>query len=118
MSECLECGSQLAADESFCGNCGTQRLASKGSSAVDAASPAAGEAADSEITVETYFSHPEEFRTIRSESLGGSATDNELHTSKSPTLKGTTGGRQPTIKQLDPGIVLNTRYEIVRRMGG
>ncbi len=117
MSECLECGSQLAADESFCGNCGTQRLASKSSSAVQAASPTADDAAESETTLETDFSESEEFRTIGSDSLGGAATDNELHTSK-PPRKSTTGGRQPTIKQLDPGTVLNSRYEIVRRIGG
>ena len=32
--------------------------------------------------------------------------------------KRTTGGHQPAIKQLDPGTVLNSRYEIVRRIGG
>src|SRR4029453_10086393 len=117
MSECLECGSQLAADESFCGNCGTQRLASKKSSAVQPASDAAVEP-DSETTVETDFSQPEEFKAVKSDSLGGSSADNHLHTSKPPARKGTTGGRQPTIKQLDPGTVLNTRYEIVRRIGG
>ena len=31
---------------------------------------------------------------------------------------GSTGGRQPVSKQLEPGTVLNVRYEIVRRIGG
>jgi tRNA A-37 threonylcarbamoyl transferase component Bud32 len=31
---------------------------------------------------------------------------------------GSTGGRQPTVKQLETGAVLNGRYEIVRRIGG
>ncbi|MDQ3817273.1 MAG: hypothetical protein M3362_06240, partial [Acidobacteriota bacterium] len=31
---------------------------------------------------------------------------------------GSTGGRKVTVKQLDPGVVLNGRYEIVRRIGG
>jgi len=35
-----------------------------------------------------------------------------------PTKKRTTGGHQPAIKQLDPSTVLNSRYEIVRRIGG
>jgi serine/threonine-protein kinase len=37
------------------------------------------------------------------------------HTIKSGN---TGGGHQPTVKQLDPGSVLNVRYEIVRRIGG
>jgi serine/threonine-protein kinase len=40
-----------------------------------------------------------------------------LGTSATPHT-GTTGGRQPTAKQLDPDTVLNSRYEIVRRIGG
>lgn len=31
---------------------------------------------------------------------------------------GSTGGRKVTVKQLDAGVVLNGRYEIVRRVGG
>lgn len=53
--------------------------------------------------------------TISSESLGGSSTGDR--TTNVPQ-KGTTGGHQPTIKQLDPGTVLNGRYEIARRIGG
>src|SRR4030095_13482178 len=45
------------------------------------------------------------------------AGGDDLHTS-SAGRKGTTGGHQPTVKQLDPGTVLNARYEIARRIGG
>ena len=31
---------------------------------------------------------------------------------------GSTGGRRPTVKQLEAGVLLNGRYEIVRRIGG
>jgi len=48
------------------------------------------------------------------ESAAGSV---DLHTD-SAAHKGTTGGHQPTVKQLDPGTVLNARYEIARRIGG
>lgn len=59
-----------------------------------------------------------EFKTILDTSLGGSGTDGVvMHTSKAGH-KGTTGGHQPTVKQLDAGTVLNGRYEIVRRIGG
>jgi serine/threonine-protein kinase len=51
------------------------------------------------------------------DSLGGSTTD-EVPQIKHTIKKGNTGGHQPTVKQLDPGSVLNSRYEIVRRIGG
>jgi eukaryotic-like serine/threonine-protein kinase len=51
---------------------------------------------------------------ISSESLGGSTTIPPPTTPR----KATTGGHQPAVKQLDPGLVLNGRYEIVRRIGG
>jgi len=63
----------------------------------------------------------EEPKPISSDSLGGSYTDNipaepaASHTSKH---RGTTGGHQPTVKQLPANTVLNGRYEIVRRIGG
>jgi len=56
---------------------------------------------------------------ISSASLGGSATDSvKIQSTTSVPHKGTTGGHQPTIKQLDGGTVLNGRYEIARRIGG
>lgn len=58
-------------------------------------------------------------KAISSASLGGSATDDVKNQSTaSAPHKGTTGGHQPTIKQLNPGTVLNGRYEIARRIGG
>lgn len=54
-----------------------------------------------------------------SEPSGGVSTDDVkvLGTSATPH-KGTTGGHKPSVKQLEPGSVLNGRYEIVRRIGG
>lgn len=63
----------------------------------------------------------QEPKPISSHSLGGSYTDNippepaAGHTSKH---RGTTGGHQPSVKQLPANTVLNSRYEIVRRIGG
>jgi len=58
-------------------------------------------------------------RGISSASLGGSSTDDvKIPSTTSVPHKGTTGGHQPTIKQLDGGTVLNGRYEIARRIGG
>ncbi|HEU4710449.1 MAG TPA: protein kinase [Pyrinomonadaceae bacterium] len=57
---------------------------------------------------------------ISSDSLGGSYTDNIRHEGTGGTSqhRGTTGGHQPTVKQLPSNTVLNHRYEIVRRIGG
>lgn len=58
-------------------------------------------------------------QAISSASLGGSSTDDvKIQSTTSVPHKGTTGGHQPTIKQLDSGTVLNGRYEIARRIGG
>lgn len=61
----------------------------------------------------------ESSQPISSESLGGSFTDSVRVAGNTVTHhKGTTGGRKPGVKQLESGTVLNSRYEIVRRIGG
>jgi tRNA A-37 threonylcarbamoyl transferase component Bud32 len=62
----------------------------------------------------------EEPKPISSESLGGSYTDNIPAAPANATShhRGTTGGHQPSVKQLPSNTVLNGRYEIVRRIGG
>ena len=74
-----------------------------------------------EEPVEEIVEEPvqEEPKPISSESLGGSYTDS-IHAPAAGTShhRGTTGGHQPTVKQLPPNTVLNSRYEIVRRIGG
>ncbi len=57
-------------------------------------------------------------KPISPDSLGGSSTGDDLLKTSNAVHKGTTGGHAPTIKQLDPGTVLNGRYEIARRIGG
>jgi len=58
-------------------------------------------------------------KAISSSSLGGSATGGvKIQNTTSVPHQGTTGGHQPSIKQLDGGTVLNGRYEIARRIGG
>jgi serine/threonine-protein kinase len=60
---------------------------------------------------------PAEPAPISSNSLGGSFTDN-VHMSETNAAPRGTGGHRPGVKQLDPGTLLNHRYEIVRRIGG
>jgi hypothetical protein len=73
-------------------------------------------------SLETTFVAPEDVEEpapLSSNSLGGSFTDNVAAAGKTSTPKeGTTGGHKPSVKQLAPNTVLNSRYELVRRIGG
>jgi eukaryotic-like serine/threonine-protein kinase len=138
MAECLKCGTTTVPDEAFCSNCGTKNPPAEkspqepeettlsyedeveGGAAAEAKAPETAnptEASGSaEISGEISSSDFES-----SVSLGGKTTDEvpvEPPLIKHTVKKGTTGGHQPTVKQLDPGSVLNSRYEIVRRIGG
>jgi serine/threonine-protein kinase len=132
MADCIECGRPVVPGEAFCSKCGTQNPAvvptavagstestgaeeahapgDKATAAAAAVSPEAPEPANADSgPVSTE---------LGSESLGGVSTGEVQVQGKHTVKKGTTGGHQPTIKQLDPGSVLNSRYEIVRRIGG
>src|ERR1700730_18078362 len=137
MAECIECGATIAPGTSFCGNCGTHHPAASEepknvSGAVAAEAPPetaavvsaeAGANAAGSIDEEPQ-SKPDPARTkisdqISPHSLGGSATgDVRVLGTTATKQKGTTGGHQLGVKQLDPNTVLNSRYEIVRRIGG
>jgi serine/threonine-protein kinase len=67
----------------------------------------------------THENSDEPSAPISSDSLGGSSTDDvRVNSTSAQPKKGTTGGRQPLVKQLESATVLNGRYEIVRRIGG
>jgi len=120
MADCIECGAQIAPGTPFCGSCGkhqptvSEKLKTVVNDSIADALPAgAEEVSDPAAAVET--SHQ-----LSPHSLGGSSTDEpmKLPATSATAHKGTTGGRLPAVKQLDPGTVLNSRYEIVRRIGG
>lgn len=122
MADCLECGTPVAPGESFCRNCGTQHpaqmpVAKTTGPAAQAPAPAAEKQEEPSPTSIADVIAAENNQVFSSESLGGSATG-EPNLVKHTVKKGNTGGRTPTVKQLDPGSVLNGRYEIVRRIGG
>ena len=123
MAECIECGKPVVSGEAFCSNCGTRHP-----TASNEPQPATGGRSDvaatrlstplpTESAELTNDSVEAEFTA--QESLGGSDTGGLPAPVKHTVKKGNTGGgHQPTVKQLDPGSVLNARYEIVRRIGG
>ena len=134
MSECLECGTPTVPGEAFCSNCGTKNPVvaaekPKQSSAEDAAGDTGegetGKGSSAAVAVppgsEDETADDPFDAGVDSDSLdflGGTTTGGAPVPVKHTVKKGTTGGHQPTIKQLDPGSVLNARYEIVRRIGG
>jgi len=142
MAECLECGANLEAGEHFCGNCGTQQRPLSSDlktvaevlvtdlKAAESAEPQVAESQPAESAAEvsnTGEAPPNELKQaetdetpapISSGSLGGLTTDPRIPETSAAQHKGTTGGRHPAVKQLEPGTVLNSRYEIVRRIGG
>ncbi|MDQ2920069.1 MAG: protein kinase [Acidobacteriota bacterium] len=128
MPECIECGKPVVPGEAFCSNCGTKHPAaseeSKESQLSTGESVAAGAALSAASPV-TESPEPNdslessEGGLVSRDSLGGSSTGELPPVQVKHTIKkGNTGGHQPAVKQLDPGSVLNARYEIVRRIGG
>ncbi|HEY3037699.1 MAG TPA: protein kinase [Pyrinomonadaceae bacterium] len=127
MAECLECGTATVPGEAFCSNCGTKNpLPAKESSAPSGegaddsgeGSGAATAMSPKSVSERANDSGSGEEEVISSDSLGGSTTGEVPIQVKHTIKKGNTGGHHLTVKQLDPGSVLNTRYEIVRRIGG
>ena len=117
MRKCPECQSEVRDDVPFCGQCGAQ------------VSPPSGEMNSAAPADEAVVSSPPEKPSVVTRMadasaqsspgipLSGASPEPEAN-AKAQGIKRTTGGHQPAIKQLDPGTVLNSRYEIVRRIGG
>src|SRR5258706_5545957 len=137
MAECLKCGTTTVPGEAFCSNCGTKNppaekspqeseettLSYEDEVESGAAAAKAPEAAQpTEAPVSAAISGEISGTDFESSvSLGGKTTGEvpeEAPLIKHTIKKGNTGGHQSTVKQLDPASVLNSRYEIVRRIGG
>jgi serine/threonine protein kinase len=138
MAECLECGTATVPGEAFCSNCGTKNPpgSNQGNESKESPGAAAGdsgddgresggaaaamspEAATKAADQPVIESADDDSDFDSSASLSGKSTGEVPVQVKHTIKKGNTGGHQTTIKQLDPGSVLNARYEIVRRIGG
>jgi tRNA A-37 threonylcarbamoyl transferase component Bud32 len=137
MSNCPECGEKVTPEEYFCGNCGgqlpqtsenVQSVAVENSDVEIAVSSSPASSPPPSSPPSDATSAPEESSVVVPEesellqtSLGGSHTSEVTEGNAGLDSSGdkrTTGGHQPTVKQLDAGTALNNRYEIVRRIGG
>ncbi|MBX5477689.1 MAG: protein kinase [Pyrinomonas methylaliphatogenes] len=102
MSRCLQCGAPVAPDDRFCGNCGAAQPNSMANATISVSPPS------------LVVSGPEPYG--RTDAKGDAPRKTRPEGSDRPL--GTTGGRRPLNKPLEPGTLLNQRYEIVRRIGG
>jgi serine/threonine protein kinase, bacterial len=131
MAKCLECGTAVVPGEAFCSNCGTKHPVAQAppeepdtlsyEDEGDHGSTGAAAAMSPEKPHDTPAVAADSSGEFDPQaSIGGSTTGDWAAPAppKHTVKKGNTGGHQPTIKQLDPGSVLNGRYEIVRRIGG
>src|SRR5436190_6985103 len=110
MSECPHCRAKISEDLPFCGQCGA-RVSGKIAAEAAAAAAQSDQTGESPKPVPVTRLADDSLRALAEAPVAGAPA-------ASDKPKRTTGERQPTIKQLDPGTVLNTRYEIVRRIGG
>jgi len=137
MAKCIECGAKIVAGEHFCGNCGVQQRplateletvsgvldadVNESNQAEPQNTPELERTLEPEQTSEPAQTDEAAVPTGSSEpidSLFGHTTDKDHPAARPATSKRTTGGHQPVVKQLESGTVLNSRYEIVRRIGG
>jgi eukaryotic-like serine/threonine-protein kinase len=132
MRKCSECDREVPPDVLFCGSCGMELSAASEASAIEAPEQAElaepvepSKPVEPEIVAAPLPEKPAAVTRIADpppELTAISVTPTDSHVVVQETShanqKRTTGGHQPTIKQLDPATVLNSRYEIVRRIGG
>lgn len=125
MQKCPECQAEVMSNVPFCGQCGAHILPLSAEGA--GAAPASDDGNEPEVAKKpegkpapvTRFaepSQPEAGSSTGESQLG--VPDGAAATPPAPARKRTTGGHQPAIKQLEAATVLNSRYEIVRRIGG
>lgn len=123
---CSECGASLGPDESFCGRCGTPRQrddapAVSSSGSVSNEAKAVGENSNAMVS---DYSHKlaEDGSTWTEEKQNAAPSTGELGESaefSSMTSRADeVPDKRPKPKALAGGKVLNSRYEIVRRIGG
>ncbi len=116
MEKCSQCQADVAVDVPFCGQCGASVSPTPphpGGMVAPADDP--NQTPDSgKPAIVTRVSDPS--KTAAADPVVEKVV--QVSPTAQPERKRTTGGRQPAVKQLDSGTVLNNRYEIVRRIGG
>ena len=120
MALCAGCGATLAPEENFCGSCGARQSQQLATGAEAAAPP--GSAHLDAVAGSTFGNIPTE-SDQGSDNIGSGGSTGQLLQEDSQTssvVKESEAKPQKKSKSnaLPPGKVLNSRYEIVRRIGG
>jgi serine/threonine protein kinase len=121
MTACCECGAQIEADENFCGGCGASRqrddtpIVSAGGNVSSVESSSGKIAEDSNTWMEE--SDPTTAETPAEPKGTGEIVESSEFSSKTSRVDAIPDKR-PKPKALAGGKILNSRYEIVRRIGG
>ena len=127
MTLCCECGANIAPDENFCGDCGARQQRDD--------TPVVAEQASAGDNVEAITEEHREVATDYSEKLAADGSTwgaTAAHSEKGPgtgeiaaseeflpmTSRAGAPEKRVKPKALGAGKVLNSRYEIVRRIGG
>jgi eukaryotic-like serine/threonine-protein kinase len=124
MPFCHQCGVSVAPGDPFCGNCGAAQGAAAGedlSSQPEGAVEAAPKSQMNHVEASVSAPPPEELgpQGAGSEPVADVWDSGNVSGQPQRTVRaGTTGDRRPAVKKLDPGTILNGRYEIVRKIGG
>jgi tRNA A-37 threonylcarbamoyl transferase component Bud32 len=121
MALCFECGANMAPEENFCGSCGARQSQSLAEPEGDADSEnSLGTIAAS--TYATVPTEPDEATTgpDNGQPVAGTGQLSEEEDEISSTTEDSEGAPERKTKSaaLPPGKVLNSRYEVVRRIGG
>lgn len=116
MSQCPHCHAKISGDLPFCGQCGAEVSANLSSTGAAVAEGESGIQHEPPKPVPVTRLADASMQAILETTDPGSTPSVDIP--KPDAQKRHTGGHQPGIKQLDGGTVLNSRYEIVRRIGG
>lgn len=127
MSICGECGAMIAPGEKFCGSCGTPRRdagVTGDPGPAHNSTPSSDPALESDVRSATGSGEEDSSKQEtpgreRRVTTGDLLGDGDTVPPVQPTTRANnTSGKHSKAKQLEPGISLNGRYEIVRRIGG
>jgi len=111
MPACTECGANVALDENFCGSCGAPVEAND--AAVDGAPAGSGLSKDLDVGSSTWSPAGSEAEPVSTGEI-----DDAPAGPGATSRVGPDSPRKKKPKTLEAGKILNSRYEVVRRIGG
>ncbi len=125
MALCCKCGATVALDENFCGSCGARQVRDDTPLAPAATiESGASEANEKQKAVVPHYSDKLGDSTWKENDSAARGTGEIVENPESAEFSSRTSrvdegpGKKPKAKALAGGKILNSRYEVVRRIGG